>query len=171
MKSSFFLVKTLSVLVWLLITHNSIASEIKLGLGKSLEKNQNGMVLKLQYIGDPLNNLWGLRPLFGTDTNLNSYTSSVYACLLLKKFLDYNLSVELAFGGAVHDGPLKKQWQGKKRRIMGSRILFREEAAVGYIFKNQHNISLFIDHISNASIVRPNSGVTNIGIKYGIPLS
>ena len=148
----------------------SFASEIKLGLGKSPETNQNGVALNVEYIGNSLDSVFGLYPFVGTDKNLNGYTSSAYTGLVLKKFLDHNFLVEISFGGAAHDGPLKKQKPGKRRRTMGSRILFRESLSVGYIFKNQHNISLFIDHISNASIVRPNSGVTNMGVRYGIPL-
>lgn len=171
MKLNPLLVRILLGLLFVLQPHHSFSSEIKLGLGKSPEKNQEGVALNIEYIGNPLDSFFGLYPLIGTDANINGYTSSAYSCLVLKKFLDHNFLVELAFGGAVHDGPLKKQRKGKRKRTMGSRILFRESLSVAYILKNKHNIGLFIDHISNASIVRPNSGITNMGIRYGIPFS
>ena len=77
----------------------------------------------------------------------------------------------LPLGFAFHSGSLKRKKNSKvKGRIFGSRLLFRESLAIGYLFKNNNNITLFIDHISNANLAPPNHGLTNLGVRYGFSL-
>ena len=134
------------------------------------EKNQKGASLNVEYIAKPFEKLNNVHPIIGVTRNINGYISYIYTGLVMKKTLEHNLLLELSLGGAVHDGPLKENRSKKKMRTLGTRLLFHEYAALGYMFTNGMNVTIFIDHISNADFVRPNSGVTNAGIRYGIYL-
>lgn len=160
----------ITLLTLTLSTSSTQASQIRIGIGKSPEKNQKSVSVNVEYAGNALSFSNNIYPLIGINRNVGGCISSVHGCLMLKTTLQYNLFLEIAFGGAIHNGPLKTQKSGKYKRTLGSRVLFREAANLGYIFGNKHSSSLYIDHISNASLRKPNSGVTNIGIKYAIPL-
>jgi len=74
---------------------------------------------------------------------------------------------ELGLGGAVHDGPNQASPATRNHKGLGSRILFHEEVDLGYRFTPRSNISLFLDHISDANLTPRNPGLTNIGIRLG----
>jgi lipid A 3-O-deacylase len=70
-----------------------------------------------------------------------------------------------SLGGAVHDGHTTSAPPDRKR--LGSTILFRESAEIGYQFTPQVNVSAFLDHISNANLAPRNAGITSAGARFG----
>jgi lipid A 3-O-deacylase len=149
----------------------SSASEFKFGFVQSPQRNERGLNVNLEYIGNELKGWRNPAPFIGLSKNVHGYTSSVYTGLVWKKVLNDLIYIEGSLGFAFHSGSLKRKKNSKvKGRIFGSRLLFRESLAMGYLFKNNNNITLFIDHISNANLVPPNHGLTNLGVRYGFAL-
>jgi lipid A 3-O-deacylase len=113
------------------------------------------------------------RPHLGGDINTSGRTSSGYAGLTWRADLLGNLLnpgdaifVTGSLGGAIHDGFIDTAPPGRKR--LGSRVLFRESAELGYQITPTFSIAGFIDHISNANFGRHNAGDTNGGGRLGI---
>lgn len=74
---------------------------------------------------------------------------------------------ELGLGGAVHTGPDQVSPATRNHKGLGSRILFHEEIDVGYRITWRSNLSLFLDHISDANLTTHNPGLTNLGVRMG----
>ncbi len=74
---------------------------------------------------------------------------------------------ELGLGGAVHTGPNEASPTTRDHKGLGSRILFHEELDLGYRFTWRSNVSLFLDHISDANLTEHNPGLTNLGVRFG----
>ncbi|MBQ0759596.1 MAG: acyloxyacyl hydrolase [Gammaproteobacteria bacterium] len=74
---------------------------------------------------------------------------------------------EIGGGFAVHDGDLEKKSENK--RELGSRTLFRFEISLGYQISDAVSASLFMDHISNGSILNndDNRGLDTYGLRLG----
>lgn len=74
---------------------------------------------------------------------------------------------EIGGGFAVHDGDLEKK--SKNKRELGSRILFRFETSLGYQISDALSASLFMDHISNGSLLNndDNRGLDTYGLRIG----
>lgn len=113
------------------------------------------------------------RPHIGGDINTSGNTSSGYAGLTWRADLIGNLInpgdaifVTGSLGGAIHDGFIDTAPAGRKR--LGSRVLFRESAELGYQITPTFSVAGFIDHISNANFGRHNAGDTNGGGRIGI---
>src|SRR5262249_22141011 len=70
-----------------------------------------------------------------------------------------------SFGGAIHDGHLDTAPPDRKR--LGSRLLFRESAEVGYQLTRGLSVSLMLDHLSNAGLADRNQGLTDLGVRIG----
>ncbi len=70
-----------------------------------------------------------------------------------------------SFGGAIHDGHLNAAPPERKR--LGSRLLFRESAEVGYQLTRGLSVSITLDHLSNAGLVTRNQGLTDFGVRVG----
>lgn len=155
--------------MYFLALQNSLAAEIKLGILRSPQKHEKGENVNFEYIGGIFSEKYNAAPIFGVSKNLTGCTSSFYTGIFFKKVLADFFLIEGSLGVAIHDGPLnKKEALQKHGRVFGSRLLFRESFGLGFVFQNQNNISLFIDHISNANLAPPNHGLTNLGIRYGI---
>jgi lipid A 3-O-deacylase len=105
------------------------------------------------------------RPHLGTSINTRGATSQFYTGLTWHINLCSWLFFELNFGGETHNGKLKHR--SKKRKALGSRLLFREGVALGVQFANHHSLSILLDHASNAKLARPNPGLTGFGLRYG----
>src|SRR5260221_3997531 len=116
----------------------------------------------LRFIGSP-------RPHLGADINTSGNTSDGYFGLTWGIMLIQNLFnpgdgifVNGSLGGAVHDGsPLTGSVSPPGRKLLGSRILFRESAELGYAITPTINVSGFLDHISNANLAPRNAGITS----------
>lgn len=108
--------------------------------------------------------LWAL-PHVGASVNVDGYTSALYTGLTWHITMGKKFYLELTFGGAIHNANLKVE---RRRRALGSRLLFRESASLGFNINETHNISFIADHMSNAELAPPNHGLSDYGIRYGI---
>lgn len=104
-------------------------------------------------------------PHLGITLNTQGDTSKAYAGLTWRWPLPGNFFFETMLGGAVHNGKLDLETDDRK--ALGSRMLFRLGAAVGYQISEHINISLMFDHISNAYLKEENEGLDTVGIHVG----
>jgi len=122
----------------------------------------------LDVIGSP-------RPHLGGDINTAGGTSDGYFGLTWGITLLQNLFqpgdglfANGSLGGAIHDGdPLTGAVQPPGHKLLGSRILFRESAELGYTLTPRVDLSAFIEHISNANLAPRNAGITSAGARLG----
>jgi lipid A 3-O-deacylase len=113
------------------------------------------------------------RPHVGLSVNTAGNTDYVYGGLTWSIYGrqgifsdDTRFFVNLGLGGAIHDGELTTSRTDKKQ--LGSRALFREGLDVGYWITEKANVSIFLDHISNAGLTTHNDGLTNLGVRAGL---
>lgn len=121
----------------------------------------------LSIIGSP-------RPHIGADINTDGNTSDGYIGLTWGASLIQNLfrpgdSVFVlgSLGGAYQDGYIDSVPNTSTRKRLGSPILFRESADLGYQITPVISISAICDHISNANLGRHNAGITSAGVRFG----
>jgi len=119
----------------------------------------------LAIIGSP-------RPMIGADINTSGNTSDPYVGLTWGISLIQNLfrpgdSVFAlgSLGGAYQDGYIDNA--PPERKKLGSPILFRESAELGYQVTPMISISAILDHISNANLAQHNGGITSAGARLG----
>jgi lipid A 3-O-deacylase len=120
----------------------------------------------LSVIGSP-------RPHIGADINTSGNTSDGYfgltwGIMLIQSLFGTGDGVFAngSLGGAVHDGHINSAPPGEKE--LGSRILFRESAELGYQINPNFNVSAILDHISNANLGKHNGGITSAGARFGV---
>jgi lipid A 3-O-deacylase len=115
------------------------------------------------------------RPHIGADINTDGNTSDGYFGLTWSVTLVHGvfgpsdgIFVNGSLGGAIHDGsPLTGAVQPPGHKLLGSRILFRESAELGYQINPSVSISAILDHISNANLAPRNAGITSAGARLG----
>jgi lipid A 3-O-deacylase len=119
----------------------------------------------LAVIGSP-------RPHIGGDINLSGQTSDAYAGLTWGISLIQNIFTtgdyifaQGSLGGAYQDGYTSVAPKGRKN--LGSPVLFRESAELGYQITPMISISAMLDHISNANLANHNAGITSAGGRVG----
>jgi len=112
----------------------------------------------IRIIGSPF-------PHIGATLNTQGDTSKVYAGLTWRWPLPEKFFIEAMLGGAIHNGRLDLETEDRK--ALGSRVLFRLGAGVGYQISEHVNISLIFDHISNAYLKEENEGLDTLGIRVG----
>lgn len=120
----------------------------------------------LRIIGSP-------RPHVGADINISGHTSDGYfgltwGIMLIQSLFGAGDGVFAngSLGGAIHDGNINTAPAGEKR--LGSRILFRESAELGYQIDPRFNVSAILSHISNANLGVHNAGITSAGARLGV---
>jgi lipid A 3-O-deacylase len=119
----------------------------------------------LAVIGSP-------RPHIGADINTAGATSDPYAGLTWGISLIQNLFqpgdsvfVTGSLGGAYQTGYIDNAPSEHKR--LGSPVLFRESAELGYQITPMISVSAILDHISNANLAPHNAGITSAGARIG----
>jgi lipid A 3-O-deacylase len=119
----------------------------------------------LAIIGSP-------RPHIGGDYNTAGQTSDVFTGLTWGISLIQNLFrpgdaifMTGSLGGAYQDGYIDNAPLGRKR--LGSPILFRESAELGYQVTPVISVSAILEHISNANLGQHNAGITSAGARLG----
>ena len=157
-----------------------IVDEVKAGvlahdvgfLGHHLEKGPDVNLEMLFTPPDILAIIGSPRPHIGADINTAGKTSGGYFGLTWGITLIQSLFgagdgifVNGSLGGAVHDGYINSG--PPNRKLLGSRILFRESAELGYQLTPGINVSALLDHISNANLGRHNMGITSAGARFG----
>jgi lipid A 3-O-deacylase len=123
----------------------------------------------LRIIGSP-------RPHIGADINTDGRTSDGYfgltwGIMLIQSLFGHGDAVYAngSLGGAVHDAsPLTGAVQPAGRKLLGSRVLFRESLELGYQISPVLSISGMLDHISNANLAPRNAGITSAGARLGV---
>lgn len=120
----------------------------------------------LRVIGSP-------RPHLGAEINTSGNTSNGYFGLTWGITLIQGLFgagdgiyANGSLGGAIHDGHIDTAPPNRKR--LGSRILFRESAELGYQINPAISVSAILDHISNANLSGRNAGITSAGARLGV---
>ena len=123
----------------------------------------------LRFIGSP-------RPHIGADINTAGNTSDGYFGLtwgwtLARGVLrpDDGIFITGSLGGAVQDGleGSKNSVPPPGRKLLGSAVLFRESAELGYQLTPTVSVSAILDHISNANLAPRNAGITSAGARLG----
>ena len=157
-----------------------VVDEVKIGalahdvgfLGHHLEKGPDVNLEMLFTPPDILSVIGSPRPHIGADVNAAGKTSDGYFGLTWGIMLIQSLFgagdgvfVNGSLGGAVHDGYIDSG--PANRKLLGSRVLFRESAELGYQLNPQINVSALLDHISNANLGRHNMGITSAGARLG----
>lgn len=160
----------------LCFAEQKVVSEVKLGLLAhdvhifSSSRKEEGIDINGEILFNlPLQSFFSLigSPRFHLGGSINSEgdTDQGYFGLTWDYKSDMGAFVEGSFGGAIHDGKLNSYSGGRKS--LGSRVLFRLSASVGYQFNDHHSLAVMVDHISNAGLASPNEGMDNVGVRYG----
>lgn len=109
--------------------------------------------------------VWSPRPHLGVTANFEGETSNAYLGLTWDVDLFANIFVEVSLGASVHNGELDTG--DPYRKNLGCRGLFRESASLGYRITEHQNISVMLDHVSNAEVCDRNDGLDTVGIRWG----
>ena len=109
--------------------------------------------------------IWSPRPHAGAHLNTAGDTSQLYFGLTWTFDLTDRFWVAFGGGGAVHDGKLSTR-DGKDLQL-GSAALFRWTVEAGVTLAERHRLSVMLDHVSNAGLVRENVGLDAVGVRYG----
>jgi lipid A 3-O-deacylase len=158
-----------------------IIDEFKIGalghdvgfLGDNIEHGPDINVEMLFTSPDLLAIIGSPRPHLGADINTAGETSDGYGGLTWGISVIQNLFrpgdyvfTEGSLGLAYQDGFIDTHPVGRK--ALGSPILFRESAEIGYQVTPMISISAILDHISNANLGRHNAGITSAGGRVGL---
>ncbi len=93
-------------------------------------------------------------------------TSHAYLGLTWDIDLFADIFVEVGLGASIHNGELDTG--DPDRKNLGCRWLFRESASLGYRISEHHNISVMLDHASNAELCDRNDGLDSMGLRWGV---
>lgn len=110
--------------------------------------------------------IWSPRPHLGASLNIEGLTSQyLYFGLTWGYDFNQNLFGELSLGGSLNNGYLDKS--NPERKDLGSHAEFRESLSIGYRITPHSNLSIMLDHISNAGIAKYNGGMETVGLRFG----
>jgi lipid A 3-O-deacylase len=158
----------------------NIVDEVKAGvlahdvgfLGHHLEKGPDVNLEMLFTPPDLLAIIGSPRPHIGADINTSGKTSDGYfgltwGIMLIQSLFGAGDGVFAngSLGGAVHDGFIDSG--PPNRKLLGSRVLFRESAELGYQMVPGISVSALLDHMSNANLGHHNMGITSAGARFG----
>jgi lipid A 3-O-deacylase len=165
------------------VAGDGVFDEVKLGVqahdvGIGGHHKENGYDIngELLFVSpDFLKWAYAPRPHIGVSGNTDGNTDQVYAGLTWTVYgkqgifsSDNNFFVNLGLGGSLNDGAIFKT--DGSRKDLGSHVLFREGLDVGYWIMEKTNVSLYLDHISDAGLTTHNDGLTNLGVRVGFGL-
>lgn len=113
------------------------------------------------------------RPNIGGDLNTVGNTSQLYLGLTWTAdladdvwrpgdgvFFDVSVGPDFNNGEISTDNP--------NRLSLGSHVLIHSSLQFGYRIDRTMSVALFLDHASSAGIAKPNDGLTNIGVRFGL---
>jgi len=123
--------------------------------------------LNIEMLLAPSVALWGgrLRPAIGATINFEGYTSKAYIDARWQRELSRSIFYALGIGLAVHDG--ESFTSDPDRKQLGRSWLFHPNAEVGYRLNEHQSVSIYYEHISNASTAPKNHGLDTLGVRYG----
>ena len=169
---------------------SNIFSEIRLGallhdygpFSRNEEDGFDGNIEMLFLSPKALSFISSPRPHVGISYNSAGDTSYAYGGLYWEWSFWDEWFAGFSLGGMVHDGRLVGDKDGKLKKSLGCRMLFREAVNFGYRFKKHHAIMIHLNHSSNASLCKKNTpdgtaegrhnvilneGLESLGIRYG----
>lgn len=113
------------------------------------------------------------RPTIGATLNTAGATNQAYFGATWTWLLASNLlspgdgvTFGIFFGPGFNDGEIRPT--RPNRKALGSNILFREAIEFGYRVTPQIELSLYVDHVSNAGLARYNQSLNEVGGRIGI---
>jgi hypothetical protein len=153
-----------------------------LGLGSNKEK-ENSVAINTEIVFEEPEFLkWALspQPYIGGTYNLEGNTSYGGTGLLWRQNFGEKFYGDFSFGLVIHNGNLEFprpttpaevaifQEQTAQNIEFGSRILFRQQIALGYRFNETYAAEFFIEHLSHGNILssRSNEGLDVIGGRF-----
>jgi lipid A 3-O-deacylase len=147
-----------------LLAHNVEPSNVEDGVDFSLEV----LLRRSSYAYDStfLNVVLRPRVHLGVSVNLEGETSQLYAGLTWDAKLAPRLSLELSFGGALHNGPTGDGHEDS----YGCSLNFRESVSLGYAIDDRWTVYGTVAHMSNADLCDYNTGITSVGLRLGYKL-
>ncbi len=157
-----------------------LVDEVKIGalahdVGFLTHHVESGADVNLEFLFTPPDMLRAIgspRPHLGADINTSGNTSDGYFGLTWGIMLIQNLFgagdsvfANGSLGGALQDGYINAA--PPERKKLGSPVLFRESAELGYAITSRVSIAAMLDHISNADLGEHNAGITSAGARLG----
>jgi hypothetical protein len=118
---------------------------------------------------------WAVQPRFalGGEFNIDGYTNQFYLGANWKWQLTGNLllpgdalTFAYFFGPGFNDGDIVSH--RPDRKSLGSHVLFREAVELGYRINPVYEISVMVDHVSNAGFARHNQSLNDVGLRLGV---
>ena len=113
------------------------------------------------------------RPTIGGEINTAGFTNQAYFGATWTWQLASNvampgdgIALSYFFGPAFNDGDIVAKKPNHKS--LGSFVLFREAAELGYRINPVWQISAFIDHVSNGGLAKQNQSINDFGGRIGI---
>ncbi len=117
----------------------------------------------LAFLGSP-------RPHIGFGLSTAGQTNHAYAGLTWGYTFEPGFFAEGFLGLAVHDGYIHDEDAPEDRLALGSPVLFRFGADLGWRFDNGFGVSLFWEHMSTGAILGDsdeNPAMDNVGLRIG----
>ena len=105
-----------------------------------------------------------IHPNIGVSINNGDDTSKIYAGGVWEYFFLNRCVFDLGAGLAAHNGETTSREYDKKE--LGSKVLFRFSAELGYTVLPHHLVSVLFDHVSNGYTREPNEGMDTLGMRY-----
>jgi hypothetical protein len=110
-----------------------------------------------------------LRPALGATINFNGDTSKVYLDARWQRDFASGMFLALGLGVAVHNGSalFDTYIPDPDSKELGRRVLFHPSIEIGFRLDEHRSVSVFFEHISNASTAPRNEGLDTLGIRLG----
>jgi lipid A 3-O-deacylase len=140
-------------------------------------QKETGADLGLEFLFQPVDLLFGARPIIGGLANTSGETNQVYVgATWTWDFLSNivqegdGLYVEGTLGGGWNDGEINvtDPYESQHRKSLGSHFLFREDVDLGYHITPVWSVALSYNHISDADLAVRNEGLNDIGLRIGM---
>lgn len=106
-----------------------------------------------------------VRPAVGISVNSNGDTNKLYVDARWEYDTHSKLRPSFGLGVVIHDG--NTDLTRNDRKALGSEVLFHIPIEFIYRLDTHNALSLYFDHMSNASLASPNEGMDSLGLRYG----
>jgi hypothetical protein len=153
----------------------ALISEVKIGaqvhdmpfMWSGFHVESYAVDLNLEVLFGPGWGLWGgtLRPALGATINFNGDTSKAYLDARWERDFANGTFLGLGLGIAIHNG--ETFTPDPEAKELGRRVLFHPNVEIGKRLDEHRSLSVYFEHISNASMASKNQGLDTLGIRYG----
>jgi hypothetical protein len=113
------------------------------------------------------------RPTIGAAINTAGDTDQFYlggtwSWMLVRGLArpDDGIFFSFFFGPGFNDGKIGPA--PDDRKALGSYLLFREAAEIGYQINATWSVSTYLDHISNGGLAKYNQSINDVGVRVGV---